>query len=118
MPLLSLSRSEGIGKGGLSASSGKGREEAARGMLGMRSSNRIDRHNFLVRVNGAELRSQQTIDALCLRLEPLGDALAVVVHVQNAAATTRDQMDPLNRNCRLAPVIGRRWRRCGKCDVA
>ena len=118
MPLLSLSRSEGIGKGGLSASSGKGREEAARGMLGMRSSNRIDRHNSLVRVNGAELRSQQTIDALCLRLEPLGDALAVVVHVQNAAATTRDQMDPLGRNCRLAPVIGRRWRRCGKCDVA
>ena len=87
-------------------------------MLGMRSSNRIDRHNFLVRVNGAELRSQQTIDALCLRLEPLGDALAVVVHVQNAAVTTRDQMDPLGRNCRLAPMIGRRWRRCGKYDVA
>ena len=53
----------------------------------MRSANWIDRHNLLLRVDSAELRSQQTIDDLCIRLEPLGDTLAVVVHVQNAAAT-------------------------------
>ena len=81
--------------------------EAARGiaraMPGVRSANWIDRHNFLVRVDGAELRSQQTIDALCIRLEPLGDTLAVVVHLQDAAALTRDGMDTLSRNCQLAP---------------
>ena len=81
--------------------------EAARGIAralpGVRSANWIDRHNLLVRVDGAPLRSQQTIDDLCIRLEPLGDTLAVVVHVQNAAATNRDQMDTLSRNCQLAP---------------
>ena len=80
--------------------------EAARGiaraMPGVRSANWIDRNNLLVRVDGAQLRSQQTIDELCYRLEPLGDTLAVVVHVQNAAAATRDQMDTISRNCQLA----------------
>ena len=75
----------------------------ARAMPGVRSANWIDRHNFLVRVDGAELRSQQSIDALCVRLEPLGDTLAVVVHLQDAAAHTRDGMDTLSRNCQLAP---------------
>ena len=81
--------------------------EAARGIAralpGVRSANWIDRHNLLLRVDSAGLRSQQTIDDLCIRLEPLGDTLAVVVHVQNAAATNRDQMDTLSRNCQLAP---------------
>ena len=75
----------------------------ARGMPGVRSANWIDRHNLLVRVDGAELRSQQTIDQLCVQLEPLGDTLAVVVHLQNAAARTHDEMDTLSRNCQLAP---------------
>jgi len=75
----------------------------ARGMPGVRSANWIDRHNLLVRVDGAELRSQQTIDELCVQLEPLGDTLAVVVHLQNAAARTHDEMDTLSRNCQLAP---------------
>ena len=75
----------------------------ARAMPGVRSANWIDRHNLLLRVDSAGLRSQQTIDDLCIRLEPLGDTLAVVVHVQNAAATNRDQMDTLSRNCQLAP---------------
>ena len=81
--------------------------EAARGiaraMSGVRSANWIDRHNLLVRVDGASLRSQQIIDELCVRLEPLGDTLAVVVHLQNAAAWNHDEMDTLSRNCQLAP---------------
>lgn len=74
----------------------------ARAMPGVRSANWIDRTNLLVRVDGADLRSQQTIDELCYRLEPLGDTLAVVVHVQDAAPTTHDGMDTLSRNCQLA----------------
>ena len=74
----------------------------ARDLAGVRSANWIDRHNLLVRVQGAQLRSHQTIDALCLALEPLGDTLAVVVHVQDAAPASRDGMDTLSRNCQLA----------------
>ena len=80
--------------------------EAARGiartMPGVRSANWIDRNNLLVRVEGVGLRSAQTIDELCVRLEPLGDTLAVVVHVQDAAPTSHDGMDTLSRNCQLA----------------
>lgn len=80
--------------------------EAARGiartMPGARSANWIDRSNLLVRVEGAHLRSHQTIDELCYRLGPLGDTLAVVVHVQDAAPVDRDGMDTLSRNCQLA----------------
>lgn len=79
--------------------------EAARGiartMPGVRSANWIDRNNLLVRVDGADLRNQQTIDELCVRLESLGDTLAVVVHVQDAAPTSHDGMDTLSRNCQL-----------------
>ena len=74
----------------------------ARAMPGVRSANWIDRHNLLVRVGGAKLRSQQTIDEICVQLEPLGDTLAIVVHLQNAAARTHDDMDTLSRNCQLA----------------
>lgn len=75
----------------------------ARTMPSVRSANWIDRHNLLVRVDGAQSRSQQTIDDLCVQLEPLGDTLAVVVHLQDASATHPDQMDTLSRNCQLAP---------------
>ena len=74
----------------------------ARAMSGVRSANWIDRANLLIRVDGAHLRSQQTIDELCYRLEPLGDTLAVVVHVQDAVPTDRDGMNTLSRNCQLA----------------
>ena len=80
--------------------------EAARGiaraMPGVRSANWIDRSNLLVRVEGAHRRSHKTIDELCYQLEPLGDTLAVVVHVQDAAPVDRDGMDTLSRNCQLA----------------
>jgi len=75
----------------------------ARALPGTRSANWIDRHNLLVRVDGAQWRSQQTIDDLCIGLESLGDTLAVVVHLQDAAPATRDGMDTLSRNCQLAP---------------
>lgn len=75
---------------------------AARNLPGVRSVAWIDRSNLLVRVASADLRSHHTIDALCLQLEPLGDTLGAVVHVQNAAARTREQMDTLSRNCQLA----------------
>lgn len=95
--------------------------EAARGvarsMPGVRSANWIDRHNLLVRVDGEAMRSQQTIDDLCIRLEPLGDTLAVVVHLQDAAARTHDDMDTLSRNCQLAPGDQALFQRERKVDV-
>ena len=95
--------------------------EAARGvarsMPGVRSANWIDRHNLLVRVDGEAMRSQQTIDDLCIQLEPLGDTLAVVVHLQDAAAKTHDDMDTLSRNCQLAPGDQALFQRERKVDV-
>ena len=89
----------------------------ARALPGTRSANWIDRHNLLVRVDGAHLRSQQTIDALCIGLEPLGDTLAVVVHLQDAAPVTRDGMDTLSRNCQLAPGDHSMFQRSRTVDV-
>ena len=89
----------------------------ARDMPGVRSANWIDRLNLLVRVDGAHLRSQQTIDALCVGLEPLGDTLAVVIHLQDAAPATRDGMDTLSRNCQLAPGDNAFMQRPRKVDV-
>lgn len=74
---------------------------AALAIHGVRSASWVDGSNLLVRVDGAALRSQRTIDDVCVALEPLGDTLAVVVHVQNAAATTGEEMDTLSRNCQL-----------------
>lgn len=74
----------------------------ARAMPDVVSAVWIDRSNFLVRVAGAQARSERTIDELCYRLEALGDTLAVVVHLQDAAPETRDGMDTLSRNCQLA----------------
>lgn len=52
-------------------------------------------------VGSDEARSEATIDAVCLALEPLGDTLAVVVNVQNAAARNGDEAEALSRNCQL-----------------
>lgn len=75
------------------------------------------RHNLLVRVDGAHLRSHATIDALCLELEPLADTLAVVVHVQDAAPSDRDGRDTLSRNCQLAPGDHSMFQRAREVDV-
>jgi hypothetical protein len=74
----------------------------ARAMPDVVSAVWLDRSNFLVRVAGAQARSEGTIDELCYRLESLGDTLAVVVHLQDASPETRDGMDTLSRNCQLA----------------
>ena len=76
---------------------------AIRTMQGVRAVAWLDRSNLLVRVTGAELRSYRFIDAVCQRLEPLGDTLAVVVHLRNANPRTRDEAGSLGRNCQLAP---------------
>lgn len=76
---------------------------AARAVPGVRSAVWIDRANLLAMVDGAEYRSQHTIDAICLQLEPLGDTLAVVVNLQNARARTGDELEILSRNCQLQP---------------
>lgn len=75
----------------------------ARGLPGVRSAAWLDRSNLLVRVDRADLHSQQTINEICYQLEPLGDTLAVVVHLQNAAPRSSEEMDTLSRNCQLAP---------------
>ena len=90
---------------------------AARSIPGVRSVAWLDRSNLMVRVDSAELRSHQTIDELCYQLEPLGDTLAVVVHLQNAAARTREEMDTLSRNCQLAPGDRALLQRDRKVDV-
>lgn len=74
---------------------------ALRSLEGIRSAVWIDRENLLVAVGGANYRSMDTIDRVCLALEPLGDTLAVVVNVQDMTATTSDGADTLSRNCQL-----------------
>lgn len=76
---------------------------AARRVPGVRSVGWVDQDNLLVRVESGEFRSQRMIDRICLELEPLGDTLAVVVNLQNAAARTGEEMQTLSRNCQLPP---------------
>jgi hypothetical protein len=76
---------------------------AAKRIPGVRSAVWLDRENLFVIVERNEQKSQQTIDAICLQLEPLGDTLAVVVNVQSGAAKTGDELEILSRNCQLAP---------------
>jgi hypothetical protein len=76
---------------------------AVRTVTGVRSVAWLARSNRLVRVAGAHRRTHQVIDEICARLEPLGDTLAVVVHLQNTDARTRSEADTLSRNCQLAP---------------
>jgi hypothetical protein len=76
---------------------------AAKSVDGVRSAVWLDRENLFAIVDRNEQKSQQTIDAICLRLEPLGDTLAVVVNLQSGAATTGDELEILSRNCQLQP---------------
>jgi hypothetical protein len=63
----------------------------------------FDRENLFAIVERNEQKSYQTIDAICMKLEPLGDTLGVVVNVQSGAAATGDDLEILSRNCQLAP---------------
>lgn len=74
---------------------------AVRPLRGVQSSVWIDRSNLLVMVGGGQYRSLDTIDRVCLALEPLGDTLGVVVNVQDVMATTSEGADTLSRNCQL-----------------
>ncbi len=74
---------------------------AVRPLQGVQSVVWIDRSNLLVMVGGGQYRSMDTIDRVCLALEPLGDTLGVVVNVQDVTATTSEGADTLSRNCQL-----------------
>ena len=76
---------------------------ALRGMEGLVSAVWIDHENLFVMVDRNELRSQTMIDSVCIRLEPLGDTLGVVVNLQSAAARTGAEQATLSRNCQLQP---------------
>lgn len=74
---------------------------AVRPLQGVRASVWIDRENLLVMVGGGQYRNTDTIDRICLALEPLGDTLAVVVNLQDVTARTSEGADTLSRNCQL-----------------
>jgi hypothetical protein len=76
---------------------------AAKRVQGVRSVVWLDRENLFAIVGQNEQKSQQTIDAICLQLDPLGDTLAVVVNLQSGAAKTGDELEILSRNCQLQP---------------
>jgi len=74
---------------------------AVRLLSGVRSAIWLDPANLAVMVDGASNRTMATVDRACDAIAPLGDTLAVVVHVQDAAATTADAAATLSRNCQL-----------------
>ncbi len=76
---------------------------ALRTLPGVRSSAWADRENLIVMVEDAIHRSDAMIDAVCRQLDPLGDTLAVVVHLENVAASNADELQTISRNCQLAP---------------
>ena len=76
---------------------------AAREVPGVRAVAWVDRHHLLALVDGQGHRTQKTIDGICHRLEPLGDTLAVVVHLQDATARSGDELETISRNCQLKP---------------
>lgn len=76
---------------------------AAKRVEGVRSVAWVDNTDLLVIVSRNEARSYDTIDAICMELEPLGDTLGVVVNLQSGAAITGSDLQILSRNCQLAP---------------
>lgn len=77
--------------------------QAARTVEGVRSVAWVDKENLFVIVDSNQARSYETIDLICLALEPLGDTLGVVVNLQSGVALTGDELELLSRNCQLAP---------------
>lgn len=76
---------------------------AAKSVQGVRSVVWLDRTNLFAIVERNEQKSYETIDAICLQLEPLGDTLGVVVNLQSGSARTGDELATLSRNCQLKP---------------
>ena len=82
------------------------REQAralAKTVAGVRSAVWFDHENLFAIVERNEQKTYDTIDRICLKLEPLGDTLGVVVNLQSGAATNGDELETLSRNCQLAP---------------
>jgi len=80
---------------------------AVRILPGVRTAIWLDRANLAVMADGAQHRGMQTIDQVCLALEPLGDTLAVVVNVQDVSARNADGATTLSRNCQLPEGVAR-----------
>jgi hypothetical protein len=74
---------------------------AVRPLPGVRSAVWLDNANLAIMVDGARYRTMAMIDTVCSALNPLGDTLAVVVHVQDATATNANGAATLSRNCQL-----------------
>lgn len=81
----------------------EGARQAARQIEGVRSVAWIDRENLFAIVDSNQARTYDTIDRICLALEPLGDTLGVVVNLQSGAASNGDELEILSRNCQLQP---------------
>ena len=80
----------------------EGARQAARQIEGVRSVAWIDRENLFIIVDSNQARTYDTIDRICLALQPLGDTLGVVVSLQSGAATNGDELEVLTRNCQPA----------------
>lgn len=91
--------------------------EALRGMDGLAAAVWVDHENLLVMVDRNELRTQAVIDAICIRLEPLGDTLGVVVNLQSTAARSGEEQATLSRNCQLQPGDRALLQRARQIDV-
>lgn len=76
---------------------------AVRQIDGVRSVAWIDHENLFVIVSRNAARTDATIDAACLAMEPLGDTLGVVVHLQSGEAVDAEDLRILSRNCQLPP---------------
>ena len=74
---------------------------AVRPLTGVRSAIWLDNANLAIMVDGSRYRTMAMIDTVCSALDPLGDTLAVVVHLQDATATSADGAATLSRNCQL-----------------
>lgn len=81
----------------------EGARAVLRDMDGLASVVWLDHENLFVLVDRNELRTQAVIDAICIRLEDLGDTLGVVVNLQSTAARTGAEQATLSRNCQLEP---------------
>ena len=89
----------------------------ARRVPDVRSAVWLDRGNLLVSIANPTARSDAKIDEVCLALEPLGDTLAVEVHLQNVAARNGDEAQTLSRNCQLGAGEHALTQRGRKVDV-
>lgn len=80
----------------------EGARAAVKAMPGVHSVAWLDRENLLVMVEDDASRSERTIDAICVGLEPLGDTLGVIVNLKTRAPQNRQERGTTSRNCQLA----------------